>query len=72
MSPSRRQVLGAVGTAVALSGCNAFESAPETETEQPVETAVRARLVGPDTDQVLFDGSDVVRVGAVNVRTGRI
>ena len=71
MSPSRRQLLGAVGTAVALSGCTAFESVPEMETETETEreqsavTAIRARLLGPETDRVLFDGSDIVRVGEV-------
>jgi len=67
--PSRRQFVGAIGTAMALPGCSAFESATTTEPDQSVSTAISARLVGPETDQELYDGSDIVRVYEVNEET---
>lgn len=76
MSPSRRQFIGALGTAVAVSGCSGRESStegePETVSDQSVSTVIRARLLGPETDQLLFDGSDIVRVGEVAVTSGRV
>ncbi|MBX0285058.1 hypothetical protein EGH22_01850 [Halomicroarcula sp. F28] len=70
--PSRRQFVGVIGTAMALSGCSALESATSTETEQSVSTAITARLLGPETDQQLFDGSEVARVGEVNEDSGTV
>ena len=73
MSPSRRQLLSAIGAMVALSGCSASGIDSETTetpsaasaSNQSISDAIEARLLGPAADQLLFDGSAIARVGEV-------
>lgn len=64
MSATRRRLL-AVGGASALplfSGCSLVELATENETTT-TQSTLTVRLLGPDTEQTLFDRTAVVTVG---------
>lgn len=78
MSPSRRVVLR-LGSAAAVglcSGCTAAgltgstPDSTEQSTTTGVDSTVAVRLLGPDTDRLLFDETDVSKVGTVQDRRG--
>lgn len=73
MQPSRRTALELLGTAtlVPISGCS-MVSGGDPESESPTQSPMaesdagfEVRLDGPDTEQVLFDGSDIRTVDSV-------
>ena len=76
MPPSRRATLGAALTALVaplagctVSGSNRDDGANGTPTPGgSVGGTLEVRLRGPDTDRLLFDGSDVDSVGSVRNR----
>lgn len=66
MSISRRQVLklGSISILPLAGGCSSLSTSTETPT-QTVQPPIIARLVGPNTDQVLFRQNAVVTAGSV-------
>lgn len=66
MSISRRQVLklGSISILPLAGGCSSLSTSTETPT-QTVQPPIIARLVGPNTDQVLFRQNTVVTAGSV-------
>ena len=71
MPPSRRTALGAIATVttVSVAGCTSIVGSRDDATASPTQSGTDgsfvARLDGPGTNRLLFDGSDVDSVGAV-------
>ncbi|SFL08914.1 hypothetical protein SAMN04487950_2385 [Halogranum rubrum] len=78
MQPSRRTLLGALGTSVLALSAGCAGSLPASDDSTAVDQTAAAdriaadpsatfevRLHGPDTDHLLFDGEDLERVGPV-------
>jgi hypothetical protein len=73
---SRRTICGIIGAAavVSVSGCTATGLRPNEKTgDQPTNSdtdTFRARLSGPETEQLLFSKADISTVGEVQTHDG--
>lgn len=76
MQRSRRTICGIIGAAavVSVSGCTATGLSPNGKTgDQPTNShtdTFRARLHGPETEQLLFSKADISTVGEVQAHDG--
>jgi len=66
MSVTRRKLLAVGGGAVLsmAAGCSSLSTGNESDTPTP-EQPITARLLGPDTDRLLFERAELAAVGSV-------